>query len=1110
ELGTHNGVSYCAFCDAVAATKLDTRCYAVDTWEGDVHAGYYDQSVYDDLRHFHDQRFAAFSELLRCTFDEALPYVADGSIDLLHIDGCHGYEAVRHDFESWLPKLSDRAVVLFHDTNVREREFGVWRYFAELRTRYPAFEFLHAHGLGVLAVGREVPAAVAALCALTDPVQITALRERFSLLGERWVLEMQTRHLERSLQAAQVAADELHEAGRLRARAAQRAVEARAATGALIEELDRLRRHIHDHMEPLQQEAARTRALAAESARLRLEIAYVRPAAQNARLLAAELQSIHASPVWRATAPLRRALARVPAPVQRRAKQAAQLVSWTVRLRLRQKLREQRRLRRELQVLAQTELFDPGWYATRYPDVAGSGLDPAVHYLRYGRRERRHPSPYFDAEYYLAQSPDVAASGADPLIHYLQAGRAEGRSCRKLPAAAETPSGPTLPAITPRAPRHVVFVSGESDTPGHIYRVRRLAAALEQGGATTAWMRPEEVSDRRDEIVGADMLFVWRTPWLLAAPAVAAAREGNAAVVFDLDDLMLAPDLATPELLDALRSEGVSEEDARGHYTRILESVLQADLCVASTEELAWHIRRTGQPAVVIPNGFDDALRRTARRAARRRAQAQGDGKLRIGYAGGTRTHQRDFAQVAPTLARILRERPDCRLVLFRSPADKLPIVNIAEYPSLAGLEAQIEWRMTVPAEKLPEEVARFDVNLAPLEVGNPFCEAKSELKHFEAALAGVCTVASPTGPFRRAIVHGETGFLATSAEEWYAAITALLDDAALRRRMAEAARRSVLWRHGPERRRELAASLLAQAAGGREAARAFALDAQLAMRPAAPPPIPAGEVLFEADQLGDAEVTVIVPLYNYAQYLPEALASVQAQTLRALDLIVVDDASTDTSRQVALDWLQRNAPRFNRVALWANAANAGLGMARNAGFALADTPFVLPLDADDRLLPACCETLLATARRSGAAFVYPVIREFEGASGLVGQLPYVPARLTGVPYVHAMTLVSVPAWYAVGGYSDTRLGWEDYEFWCRMAEYGLFGVQEKGEPLAEYRVHADSMLQSVTEDRRNKPRVMADITARHPWLMLVDARRLDGQRAADEVAPSPEGVQPG
>jgi glycosyltransferase involved in cell wall biosynthesis len=666
-----------------------------------------------------------------------------------------------------------------------------------------------------------------------------------------------------------------------------------------------------------------------------------------------------------------------------------------------------------------------------------------------------------------------------------------------VPAAAPdaTPAAPpdTAPdtLIARSGRRRITCISGEPDTPGHIYRVMRFAAAAEQAGAVTTWMRVEQIAERRDEILAADVLFIWRATWPQVAGAVATAREVGAAVVYDLDDLMLEPEFATPELLDALRTEGVSEEDARGHYGRIRDAVVQADLCVASTEELAWHIRRTGQCALVLPNGFDDATRRIARRAARRRKQQAGDGLLRIGYAGGSRTHQRDFARVADTLARILRERPDCRLVLFRSHIDKLPIVNPAEYPALAGLEAQIEWRDTVPLQRLTEEIARFDVNLAPLEHGNPFCEAKSELKYFEAALAGVATVASPTGPFSRAIAHGKTGFLAASPEEWYATLSALLDDADLRARIAEAARRDVLWSFGPERRRELVASLLQQAKGGREGARAFALDAQLAMHPPPAPTLPANEVLFESDRLGDSEVTVIVPLYNYARYLPEALDSVKAQTLPALDLVIVDDASTDNSCEVALDWVRRHAGRFNRTVVLRNAANAGLGVSRNAGFAIAETSHVLPLDADDRLLPPCCEVLLREARATGAAFVYPVIREFGEADGLVGALPYMPARLIGVPYIHAMTLVSVAAWSAVGGYSDTRLGWEDYEFWCRMAEHGLPGRQVSGAPLAEYRVHHDSMLLSVTEDKGNKPRVMADITRRHPWLSLVSAKEV-------------------
>ena len=116
ELGAHNGVSYAAFCEAVLRGRLDARALAVDTWRGDEHAGFYDDRVFTDLQHFHDQRYSAFSTLLRATFDDALKFVPDGSVDLLHIDGRHLFEDVSHDFATWQAKLSPRAVVLFHDT----------------------------------------------------------------------------------------------------------------------------------------------------------------------------------------------------------------------------------------------------------------------------------------------------------------------------------------------------------------------------------------------------------------------------------------------------------------------------------------------------------------------------------------------------------------------------------------------------------------------------------------------------------------------------------------------------------------------------------------------------------------------------------------------------------------------------------------------------------------------------------------------------------------------------------------------------------------------------------------------------------------------------------
>jgi O-antigen biosynthesis protein len=187
ELGTEKGVSYAAFCDAIQKSYIfKAELFAVDTWLGDEHTGHYGDEIYQELLAYNNMHYAEFSKLLRMTFDKARDLFFDHTIDILHIDGYHTYDAVSHDFNSWRPKLSDRAVVLFHDTCVRNKDYGVWQFFEELTRQFPTFNFLHSYGLGVVAIGSNVPKPIKELYSLSDS-NIEEVRNIFAHLGAIWI-----------------------------------------------------------------------------------------------------------------------------------------------------------------------------------------------------------------------------------------------------------------------------------------------------------------------------------------------------------------------------------------------------------------------------------------------------------------------------------------------------------------------------------------------------------------------------------------------------------------------------------------------------------------------------------------------------------------------------------------------------------------------------------------------------------------------------------------------------------------------------------------------------------------------------------------------------------
>lgn len=149
ELGVQYGGALIAAASAAQHGETHTRIFGVDTWQGDKHTGSYDgEAAFGELHAYLRETFPDV-RLIRSTFDEARSSFQPASVDLLHIDGLHTYEAVRHDFETWRDAMSANGAILFHDIAVRRDDFGVWRLWDELKAQYAHIEFNHSQGLGV-------------------------------------------------------------------------------------------------------------------------------------------------------------------------------------------------------------------------------------------------------------------------------------------------------------------------------------------------------------------------------------------------------------------------------------------------------------------------------------------------------------------------------------------------------------------------------------------------------------------------------------------------------------------------------------------------------------------------------------------------------------------------------------------------------------------------------------------------------------------------------------------------------------------------------------------------------------------------------------------------
>jgi predicted O-methyltransferase YrrM len=150
ELGTYVGQSALAMGLALRNVGEGGRIYAVDTWLGDEQNGYYAGQVYQVfLDRVSKLGLDSVIVPLRMTFDEARQNVPR-AIDLLHIDGLHTWEAVTHDWETYVPLVRPGGLVMFHDVNTWYPDMR--RFWRSMAKRYEGYLIPYSHGLGVIRV----------------------------------------------------------------------------------------------------------------------------------------------------------------------------------------------------------------------------------------------------------------------------------------------------------------------------------------------------------------------------------------------------------------------------------------------------------------------------------------------------------------------------------------------------------------------------------------------------------------------------------------------------------------------------------------------------------------------------------------------------------------------------------------------------------------------------------------------------------------------------------------------------------------------------------------------------------------------------------------------
>ncbi|MCK4635616.1 MAG: glycosyltransferase [Candidatus Moranbacteria bacterium] len=369
-------------------------------------------------------------------------------------------------------------------------------------------------------------------------------------------------------------------------------------------------------------------------------------------------------------------------------------------------------------------------------------------------------------------------------------------------------------------------------------------------------------------------------------------EKNKKTIIFETDDLTFEKQIF--QKTNAYKNLTELEKKQYEENNFLLENSA-VKFATTTTTYLAERLKKYNKKVFVIPNKLSEKDLSDAKFA--RRNVKKNNEKITIGYFSGSKSHDRDFAVVSDVLLRILKENKNVQLYLVGA-------LEISK--KFEKYENQITRKSLIRREKYFHELAKCDVTIAPLEVGDPFCESKSELKFFESAIVKNPVVVSGTQTFQESIQDGKDGFIASDLNEWYKKLITLIQNKNLREKMGRQAFETALQKYTTSSKNKNEYYNFLK----------NAIDEIQEIN------------LVKSENL-EIDTVVVIANWNGKKYLETCFQSLQSQTDQNFQIILVDNGSTDDS----VNFIKNNFPQVSIIRLkkntgFANPNNIGMRMA--------------------------------------------------------------------------------------------------------------------------------------------------------------------------------------